>query len=484
MSDLPVRQPRVNVIEDRPASFEVGSVVSSKYRDGHYHKALIVGLNKNKTYRVQYLDDGLEVKSVPEINLKQEIYFSRGDRLQAQCGGTWHEVRIVDASKARTDGNYLVDWLDCRESKFPRLIKASRLRCLRSSIDSLNVEGMIAKLQSLAFAVDDDAVEIATCKEGVDECSEIFKVMWEDSSRYEDQLELKVEKCTYYAEDFAKRNTDNKRSVEIREKKLENINEKLKVETDILERTKDEMKALQKKIDACKQKVEGLQEVKTREEKFLQDVSRIRSEVQEESVQVEAEKISLARTLKNQQDKMRKVEKSLCEVSTKIEQQLKDWCATWASWTPDDLKGWIMTLGNGHFSSWRRQIETKIDDLQLDGVRLGKVNDLVLKQFGLPDDEIRYLLEEINDLTSGQAGGLRNDHRERAAGRVGEETKDGESSDLDSDDHLCVICISAPKTHICVPCGHKCSCPNCIDRIGKECPICRKSVQMCIKIFD
>jgi len=481
------KQMGVHIKEEKSPCFEVGSVVSCKYRDGQWYNALIVGLNNDKTYRVQYLNDGLEVKCVSESNIKQEIFFSRGDRLQAQYGDIWYEVRIVDGSKARKEGTYEVEWLDSRENNLPRGVKASKLRCLRSSISSLNVDGMIAKIQSLSLAVDDDAVDIVTCKQGVDECQQIFKAMWEDSSRYENQLELKVEKCTHDAEDLAKRNTDNQRSIEIRGKKLKNINEKLKDWTDQMDKTESEIKVLQEKLKACKEKVEGMQEVKNREEKFLQDVNRIRCEVQEESVQVESEKNTLTRTLEDQQMRMSKIGKSLKEVNTKIDMQFKEWCKTWTSWTPDDLKRWIMTLGNGHFSSLRKQIESKVNELQLDGVRLSKVNDLVLKQFGLPDDDVRFLLEEINELTSGQAGGLSysRNRKEKAAGKDPEEsTMDSEGSDIESDDHLCVVCISAPKTHICVPCGHKCCCVNCIDRIGKECPICRTTVRMCIKIFD
>jgi len=490
-NDRSQREPGVKILEDIPPSFKVGSTVSCKYRDGNYHKALIVGKNENNTYRVRYLDDGLEAKSVPEINLKQDIFYARGDRLQAWWGGSWHEVRIADASKAPTDSTYHVEWLDSKECKFPGMISANRLRCVRSSLKSLNVDGMIAKLQSLSQAVDENVLDITMSKQRVDEFRKCFEVMLEDSTRYEHQLELKVEKCTYYAEDFAKRNTDNKRSVDIRQKKLESINDKLKEEEALIEKTKNEIEALQEKMKACKQKVEGLKEVKNREEKFLKDVSQIRSEVQEESVQVEAEKLSLTRTLNNQQDKMRKAEKSLAKVSAKIDHELRDWCKTWPTWSPNCLKGWIMTLGDGHFSRWSREIAKKIDDLQLDGAGLSKVNDLVLKQFGLPDDEIGYLLEEINDLTSGQGGGSGSLNKRNGAKAAGdghdkdEKTQDVESSDLDSDDdHLCVVCISAPKTHICVPCGHKCCCQNCIDRIGKDCPICRKSVQMCIKIFD
>jgi len=515
MSDKhPDRQTRVRISQvksgtttassDRHRLLEIGSVVAAKYRDGQWHNALILGLNRNGTYRVQYLDDGLEVKSQTQANMKPEVLFKKGDRVQAQFRGQWHEVRILDGSSAHEDGTYDVQWLDCGDHhQLPKRINAGRLRCLRSSMNSLNVEGMMVRLESLALALEDKQVDITICKEGVDECRKAFAVMKEDSSRFEEQLEMKVEKCDYYSDDFTKRSTDNNRSVEMREKKLREIDSKLKAQSKLMERTQSQIRALQKQLDAYAKKVDELKDVKKREEKFLEDVRRIRREVQDETTQVEAEKLSLSRTLEFQRDKMQKVEKVLKEVDDKVSNRLKvakeTWSVTWPSWAPGDLKRWIQTVGNGHFAKYRSQIDQKIDELKLDGQRLGKVNDLVLKQFGLSDEDVEYLLEEIVDLT-GNRGSIDSSSRskkskssKRPAGGPGGHLPDADSpggleetqgDESDSDDNLCVICINAPKTHICVPCGHKCCCVNCIDKFGKQCPICRKSTTMCIKIFD
>lgn len=490
----PERQTEVTIIEIKQNStsgfLEVGSVVSSKYRDGQYHNALVVGVNRNGTYRLQYLDDGLEVKSQSVANIKPEVYFKKGDRVQAQFRGVWHEVRIIDGSRGAKDGTYQVEWLDCGEyqqPKLPKRISAGRLRCLRSSMTSLNFEGMMVRVESLAMALKDKGVDVSTCKEGVEDCISTFKKMKEDSIRYEEQLEMKLEKCSAHSIDFDKRGIDNDRSVQVREKKLRDIDIKLEEESRLKRETEEKIKALKKQLEIHCRKIDDLQDLRKREANFLNDVRIIKGEVRQELQELEAEKLSLSRTLEYQRDQIQQVEKVLNDVQEKVNVQFNAWCETWASWTSDELKLWILTIGNGHFNPWRLQIEKKIGELQLDGVRLGKVNDLVLKQFGLPDDDVRYLLEEITDLTSGQAGAPKSERRNSSCIVDGVRRKSGTPSSDDSstsDDLLCVICLNGLKTHICVPCGHKCCCVNCIDKIGKECPMCRKTVQMCIKIFD
>jgi hypothetical protein len=49
----------------------------------------------------------------------------------------------------------------------------------------------------------------------------------------------------------------------------------------------------------------------------------------------------------------------------------------------------------------------------------------------------------------------------------------------------CVVCLSSKRTHAFVPCGHMCVCNGCAVSIqGRKCPICRKSSQQIIKIFQ
>lgn len=49
------------------------------------------------------------------------------------------------------------------------------------------------------------------------------------------------------------------------------------------------------------------------------------------------------------------------------------------------------------------------------------------------------------------------------------------------DDDGCVICLEASRTHVVVPCGHLCLCERCA--VVKECPLCRASAQMVMKVF-
>ena len=47
----------------------------------------------------------------------------------------------------------------------------------------------------------------------------------------------------------------------------------------------------------------------------------------------------------------------------------------------------------------------------------------------------------------------------------------------------CCICTMKPSTHLCVPCGHKKYCADCIDKIN-TCSLCNKYIFHKIKIFE
>jgi hypothetical protein len=59
------------------------------------------------------------------------------------------------------------------------------------------------------------------------------------------------------------------------------------------------------------------------------------------------------------------------------------------------------------------------------------------------------------------------------------------SVELQSDS--CVVCLSRPKSHAFVPCGHECVCGQCSEALIRsgagKCPICRTDVAMAMKIF-
>ena len=71
---------------------------------------------------------------------------------------------------------------------------------------------------------------------------------------------------------------------------------------------------------------------------------------------------------------------------------------------------------------------------------------------------------------------------ERAVEREEDSDNAEEESELLNE---CVVCIDAPSTEIVVPCGHKCLCEACAERIqvGDLCPVCRCEVLMKMTVF-
>ena len=63
---------------------------------------------------------------------------------------------------------------------------------------------------------------------------------------------------------------------------------------------------------------------------------------------------------------------------------------------------------------------------------------------------------------------------------------------------LCVVCMDAPKTHLLLPCGHKCLCAGCApdyaegedgdgwQRVGSRptCPMCRQPARMVTRVWE
>lgn len=78
-----------------------------------------------------------------------------------------------------------------------------------------------------------------------------------------------------------------------------------------------------------------------------------------------------------------------------------------------------------------------------------------------------------------------------AAQSVGTAREAGDAPEGDEDDEkLCVVCLSAAKTHAFLPCGHRCVCVSCGSEIlnmhsasGSTCPICRAAVAGFVQIF-
>ena len=59
-----------------------------------------------------------------------------------------------------------------------------------------------------------------------------------------------------------------------------------------------------------------------------------------------------------------------------------------------------------------------------------------------------------------------------------------DKSEDKSDDNCCVVCMDATKTHLMVPCGHKCVCETCAAAITKECPICRNNITTILRVYE
>ena len=53
-------------------------------------------------------------------------------------------------------------------------------------------------------------------------------------------------------------------------------------------------------------------------------------------------------------------------------------------------------------------------------------------------------------------------------------------------ENMCDVCMDGPKTHAFVPCGHRCVCASCSERVMKRdgcCPFCREPAMMAILVY-
>jgi hypothetical protein len=51
----------------------------------------------------------------------------------------------------------------------------------------------------------------------------------------------------------------------------------------------------------------------------------------------------------------------------------------------------------------------------------------------------------------------------------------------------CCVCLSKPKTHLLLPCGHKCLCEDCVTDFamgGVTCPLCREPVENTARVYE
>ena len=64
--------------------------------------------------------------------------------------------------------------------------------------------------------------------------------------------------------------------------------------------------------------------------------------------------------------------------------------------------------------------------------------------------------------------------------------EDTKKPSVDPEATECVVCLDALKSHVLVPCGHRCVCEACAERIqtGDPCPVCRKGVAAKCRVYS
>ena len=58
-----------------------------------------------------------------------------------------------------------------------------------------------------------------------------------------------------------------------------------------------------------------------------------------------------------------------------------------------------------------------------------------------------------------------------------------QASAKSNNDDECVICWNATATHVVVPCGHLCMCPDCVPKELESCPVCRGPMAHVMKVY-
>lgn len=62
--------------------------------------------------------------------------------------------------------------------------------------------------------------------------------------------------------------------------------------------------------------------------------------------------------------------------------------------------------------------------------------------------------------------------------------KEDKKEIVEEDKNVCIICFENEITHIIIPCGHMILCSICCNKELKLCPICRKDIDKCIKVYQ
>ena len=77
---------------------------------------------------------------------------------------------------------------------------------------------------------------------------------------------------------------------------------------------------------------------------------------------------------------------------------------------------------------------------------------------------------------------------ERRAERAAQAAQVEQTQSAQAEQKECCICletVAARTLLVLVPCGHRCVCAGCGDRlVGKPCPICRENVERVMRVYE
>jgi len=163
----------------------------------------------------------------------------------------------------------------------------------------------------------------------------------------------------------------------------------------------------------------------------------------------------------------------------------------------EQIKGFTEALHNGNIDGAFAQLEEPIG-IGTAGRALCLNRQLIMNTY--PKQKLsRYMVRDIFDNgptrhlgVGGLEGWLKRSGRRTKRSlsmnhdvRVAKfEAREAIQNDDDLHDDTCVICLTQLRTHAFIPCGHKCVCKDCSDKLkDKKCPICRVKSSSVIKVF-
>jgi len=118
---------------------------------------------------------------------------------------------------------------------------------------------------------------------------------------------------------------------------------------------------------------------------------------------------------------------------------------------------------------WRAELTGRIEEMER------RKEAAVAEEDYLTAAEIKRSIVQLVEQREALDRAVNEEAQERSSAAAGPEESDE-----------CVICMDQRKSHIVVPCGHRCVCQACAARIteeGETCPICRTAVTMILDVY-